>query len=93
MHARSFQDLTVTELERLGIEIARLQDERQKRQQTLESALSDLRSQCDELGEDAQSLAAEAHPTLLRLYVSLSIFFLFLRHHDHLENAGTNFLL
>ncbi|CAL8469353.1 g8894 [Coccomyxa elongata] len=67
MHARSFQDLTVTELERLGIEIARLQDERQKRQQTLESALSDLRSQCDELGEDAQSLAAEAHPTLLRL--------------------------
>ncbi|BDA44904.1 65-kDa microtubule-associated protein 4 [Coccomyxa sp. Obi] len=67
MHARSFQDLTATELERLGIEIARLQDERQKRQQTLESALSDLRSQCDELGEDAQSLAAEAHPTLLHL--------------------------
>lgn len=67
MHARSFQDLTSTELERLGIEITRLQDECQKRQQTLESALSNLRRQSDELGEDAWALAAEAHPTLLRL--------------------------
>ncbi|EIE21660.1 hypothetical protein COCSUDRAFT_66998 [Coccomyxa subellipsoidea C-169] len=67
MHARSFQDLTSTELERLGIEITRLQDECQKRQQTLESTLSNLRRQSDELGEDAWALAAEAHPTLLRL--------------------------
>jgi hypothetical protein len=67
MHARSFQDLTSTELERLGIEITRLQDECQKRQQTMESTLSNLRSQADELGEDAWALAAEAHPTLLRL--------------------------
>lgn len=66
-HARSFQDLTSSELERLSIEIQCLQDECQKRQQTLESALLRLRSQCDELGEDARLLATEAHPSLQSL--------------------------
>ena len=58
---RSFQDLTGTELERLSIEIIRLQDEYHKRMQTLQTAIAGLRGQCDELGEDADALAAEAH--------------------------------
>jgi hypothetical protein len=61
---RTFHDLTCTELERLSIEIVRLQDEYLKRMHTLETAMTNLRTQCEELGEDADSLAAGAHESL-----------------------------
>lgn len=64
---RSFQDLTGTELERMSIAILRLQDEYQKRMQTLQLAIAGLRNQCSELGEDADALAAEAHASLQNL--------------------------
>lgn len=51
----------------MSIAILRLQDEYQKRMQTLQLAIAGLRNQCSELGEDADALAAEAHASLQNL--------------------------
>lgn len=56
--------LTPEALEGQRIEIARLQEERQQRMQTLEGIIASLSDQCSELGEDLGALATEAHPSL-----------------------------
>ena len=56
--------LTPEAMEGQRIEIARLQEERQQRMQTLEGILASLSEQCRELGEDLGALATETHPSL-----------------------------
>ena len=56
--------LTPEAMEGQRIEIARLQEERQQRMQTLEGIVTSLSEQCSELGADLGALTTEAHPSL-----------------------------
>ena len=56
--------LTPEAMEGQRIEIARLQEERQQRMQTLEGIVASLSEQCSDLGADLGALATEAHPSL-----------------------------
>ena len=56
--------LTPEAMEGQRIEMARLQEERQQRMQTLEGMMASLSDQCSELGEDLGAFATETNPSL-----------------------------